>query len=271
MNEKKTSAFRTIEVSNPRYERDGLRFLTVKTQHLRGRGDICLFVPSENDGLKNLPIYILLHGVYGSAWSWPWQGGAHLTTQKLISEGAMPPAILAMPSDGLWGDGSGYLSHHRRRFGEWIVSDVPAAIRESIPQASAASPLCIGGLSMGGYGALILGSKYPKRFRAIATHSAITRFSEMEQFVEEPILTYQPLKPAPDVIDLLRINRNKLPPLRFDCGVQDPLLEGNRLLHQQLEKRNIPHQYEEFPGGHEWSYWQQHLESTLHFFAEASQ
>lgn len=270
MNKENSSAFRTIEVSNPEYERDGLRFLTVKTPHLRGRGDICFFVPPEVEGLKNLPIYILLHGVYGSAWSWAWQGGAHRTAQQLIVEGEVPPFILAMPSDGLWGDGSGYLAHHDRQFDQWIVSDVPRAIREVVPLAGENAPLCIGGLSMGGYGALMLGGKCPTQFQAIAAHSAITRFSEMAQFVEAPLSTYQEQESAPDIIDLLRAHRDQLPPLRFDCGVQDPLLEGNRRLHQQLTREGIPHQYEEFPGGHEWSYWQQHLTRTLRFFATAT-
>ena len=41
-----------------------------------------------------------------------------------------------------------------------------------------------------------------------------------------------------------------LPPLRFDYGKSDGLIEGNRLLHQQLLDLNIPHTYGEFEGGH---------------------
>ena len=62
------------------------------------------------------------------------------------------------------------------------------------------------------------------------------------------------------------MNKEKLPPIRFDCGIQDPLIEANQLLHQQLSELNIEHTYEEFPGGHEWPYWQKHVARTFEFF-----
>jgi len=40
-------------------------------------------------------------------------------------------------------------------------------------------------------------------------------------------------------------------------------------LHRGLETAGIPHLYEEFAGGHEWPYWEKHLEQTLLFFAAA--
>lgn len=261
--------FRTLELSDPAYEKDRLRFLTVKTPHLKGRGDICLFVPEIEAGTTNLPIYLLLHGVYGSAWSWALQGGAHLTAQGLIKAQLIRPAIIALPSDGLWGDGSGYFGHHGKQFDQWIVSDVPQAIIESIPEAGPDSPLCIGGLSMGGYGALSLGGRFPERFRAISGHSSITRLDQMAMFVEEPLADYSASCAWPDVIDILQANREHLPALRFDCGLADPLIEANRILHLQLTEAGIAHVYEEFEGGHEWPYWQRQVERTLRFFEKS--
>lgn len=259
-------SFRTISISDPRHESDGLRALTVKSPNLKGRGDIFLFVPQAKSHLADLPVYILLHGVYGSSWSWTLKGGVHRTAREMMERGAIQPALIAMPSDGLWGDGSAYRAHHERDFARWIVHDVPLAIREYLPQAGARSPLCIGGLSMGGYGALTLGAGNPGCFRAISAHSAITRLQELEQFVEEPLEGYRPEASTPDVIDIIRDNRSKLPPLRFDCGLADPLLEGNRMLHQQLQDSGIPHEYAEFEGGHEWDYWGEHVRKTLLFF-----
>ncbi|MEM6966429.1 MAG: alpha/beta hydrolase-fold protein [Bacteroidota bacterium] len=260
------SSFRTIELSDPIFEKDGLRFLTVKTPHLRGRGDICLFVPKVDEGVTNLPIYILLHGVYGSAWIWAMKGGAAKTAQRLISKNEIRPAILAMPSDGLWGDGSAYFSHHQKNFDQWIVRDVPLAVQENIPEAGKDSPVCIGGLSMGGYGALMLGARFPEKFKAISGHSSITCLEQMQLFVEEPLEEYTSVSELPNVIDAVRINQDRLPALRFDCGVDDELIEPNRLLHQQLQDLNIKHTYEEFSGGHEWAYWQKHVEKTYRFF-----
>ena len=171
-----------------------------------------------------------------------------------------------MPSDGLWGDGSAYFTHHARHFDQWIVSDVPLAIQENIIQAQTNHQLCIGGLSMGGYGALRLGASFPGKFNAISGHSSITKLDQMALFVEEPLEAYTSHCDTPNIVDIMRTHQNQLPPLRFDCGVDDELIEPNRLLHQQLVHWNIPHTYEEFAGGHEWPYWQKHVEKTLLFF-----
>ncbi|GAB3649811.1 alpha/beta hydrolase family protein [Echinicola sediminis] len=260
------SSFRTIELSDLPYERDGLRFMTVKSANLQGRGDICLYVPTLDKEVSSLPIYILLHGVYGSAWVWAMKGGLHHTAQQLMDNGAIGPAIIAMPSDGLWGDGSAYFTHHSKSFDQWIVSDVPKAIIENIPEADVHSTLCIGGLSMGGFGALSLGARFPEKFRAISGHSSITSLSQMPLFAEEALEEYSSYCDNPDVIDLLVKNREKLPKLRFDCGKSDFLLEHNRTLNRQLQAENIPHTYEEFEGGHEWGYWQKYVALTLRFF-----
>src|ERR1700761_4160305 len=100
------SKFRTIEVSDPQFENDNLRLMTVKSANLKGRGDVCVYVPAETKATHTLPIVLLLHGVYGSAWSWPLRTGVHLLADKMIKAGELPPMIIAMPSDGLWGDGS---------------------------------------------------------------------------------------------------------------------------------------------------------------------
>lgn len=261
-----TSSFRTIELSDTPFESQGLRFLTAKTPNLKGRGDICLYIPEVTEGTDNLPIYILLHGVYGSAWIWAMKGGAHKTAERLMKNKTIEPAIIAMPSDGLWGDGSAYFSHHSKKFDYWITSDVVTAIKENIPEAKNSNATCIGGLSMGGYGALSLGAKFPEKFKAISGHSSITKLEQMALFVEEPLEAYTNSNKLPDVIDCIKLNQDKLPKLRFDCGLKDELIEPNRLLHKELNDLNIEHTYEEFEGGHEWPYWIKHVEKTLVFF-----
>ncbi|HVX98096.1 MAG TPA: esterase family protein, partial [Polyangia bacterium] len=67
--------FATVELSDPRFERDSLRFVTVKSAALGRRADLSVFVPTG--GSDPMPLVILLHGVNGSAWSWSLKGGAH--------------------------------------------------------------------------------------------------------------------------------------------------------------------------------------------------
>jgi len=260
-----SSKFRTTELSNPSFEMAGLRFITVKSKNLKGRGDICVFVPEGNH--QNLPVVTLLHGVYGSAWAWAFLGNAHGIAKQLIEEGKIRPVVLAMPSDGLWGDGSGYMIHGEEDFEKWIAEDVPQAVLENISQVSENSRHFISGLSMGGFGALKIGSKYGERYSGISAHSSITNVEQMKLFVEEPIAAYrQEDLTMEDALASILNNRKNLPPLRIDCGIDDLLIEYNRVLHQELDKEKIEHLYEEFSGGHEWKYWQEHLVDTLIFF-----
>jgi putative tributyrin esterase len=265
------SAFRTIEVSDERFTGEGLRYVTVKSRALRQRADLTLFVPAGASSAANLPLVILLHGVYGSHWAWALKGGAHRTTMRLIDQGEIPSMVLAMPSDGLWGDGSGYLTHKDKDFERWIVEEVPAATREAVPAVTEKSPLFINGLSMGGFGALRLVGKFPEKFRGAGGHSSMTHFDQFTMFVEEPIESYT--CPAGDrsVVETLLRNRDRLPPLRFDCGSEDQLIEFNRELHRQLKSAGVRHQYEEFAGGHSWQYWETHLADMLRFFAKQLQ
>ena len=260
--------FRTIENSDPRFEVEGLKWVTVKSRALKHRVDLTLFAPEQTTSQKNVPVVILLHGVYGSHWAWALKGGAHRTAARLIIQQEIPPMVLAMPSDGLWGDGSGYLPHRTGDFEQWIVEEVPAAVRAAIPAVSEASPLFINGLSMGGFGALRLAAKYPEKFRAAGGHSSITHFDQFKLFVQESLESYQCPKEDQSVVERLLQNRDRLPALRIDCGSEDLLIEYNRQLNRELKQAGVPHIYEEFPGGHSWPYWETHLGDMLRFFAQ---
>src|SRR6185436_1663955 len=114
------SRFATIDMSDPLYEWDHLRFLTFKSPVLQGRGDVTLFVPPDTQSATSLPMAILLHGVYGSHWNWALKGGAHRTALEMVASGEVPPMVLVMPSDGLWGDGSSYIAHTATDYAAWI-------------------------------------------------------------------------------------------------------------------------------------------------------
>jgi enterochelin esterase-like enzyme len=232
-------------------ERDGLRLLTFRSPALEGRGDVSLFLPEGDD----LPLILLLHGVYGSHWSWSHLGFAPVTARDMIAAGKIRPTAIAMPSDGLAGDGTAYINRYER----WIIDDVVGCVREVAP--SVTGPLLLAGLSMGGYGALRLGAKHADRVRAVSAHSAITELPQLAHFTTDPLPA-----PEPDHSILHWIDAHPPSSLRFDCGLDDPLLPASRALHRALDERRVPHDYAEFPGGHDWFYWSRHLRDTLVFF-----
>jgi putative tributyrin esterase len=262
----KTSYFRTTEVGDFRCDGGVLKHVTVKSPALGARAEASLYVPDQARGIGNVPVVILLHGVHGSHWIWAGMGKAHTTLQSLIDAGEVGPMILAMPSDGLWGDGSAYLNHNGQDFEKWIANEVPRLVSE-VTGNQADAPLYLAGLSMGGYGALRIGATHPGRFKAFAGHSSITRFNEMTQFIEESLDAYGGIdEEESSVIAGMLRNKDRLPPFHFDCGVDDPLIEGNRRLNAELLEAGIDFSYQEFPGGHEWAYWIEHVRETLLFF-----
>ena len=258
-----------IEKSNPLYARDNTLTLTLHSDNLQRRQDVTVY--NAYSSAKNLPIVVLLHGVYGNNWVWMDLGGAHVVYEQLRQQG-LSEFILVMPSDGgLW-EGSAYLPLQQGNFEKWIVDDVLSAVMQTVTAASPSSRLYISGLSMGGYGALRLGAKYAQKFSGISAHSAITQLTDMSLFTDKAISEYHTLDAhEADIMYWCQKHSNKLPPLRLDCGKQDSLLSSNQTLVNALLAANIPHHYEELEGGHEWSYWHRNLSKTLVFFNELEQ
>ncbi|MPR32349.1 alpha/beta hydrolase [Salmonirosea aquatica] len=265
-----SDTFFTSEISDARFETDGLRHITVKSRALGGRADITVFVPTDMKVPTDLPVVILLHGVYGSHWAWTMKAGVHRTAQRMMETGELKPMVLAMPSDGLYGDGSGYIKHRQANYEAWIVQEVPQALRELIQGVTTASDYFIAGLSMGGYGALRLGAKYPQVFKSFAGLSSITEFSQLADFCEPgtfETLGVRALHPE-SVLEVLLNNKEKLGLFRFDCGTDDSLFEANQQLHDALNYHGIRHTFEALPGGHTWDYWERNINRTLQFFSD---
>jgi S-formylglutathione hydrolase FrmB len=209
---------------------------------------------------------ILLHGVYGSHWAWALNARVHETLTNMVSNKEIPAMLLVMPSDGLFGDGSGYLQHKKIDYEKWIVEDVIALTKESYRETSSKSPIFIAGLSMGGYGALRLGAKYPNLFKAFSGLSSVTMYKSLAQFLEhKEELDQQVIKPE-DVLEILIQNKESLAPFRFDCGKNDPLFDDNLALHHKLLENQIPHQFHKYAGEHSWEYWKTNIRETLLFF-----
>jgi putative tributyrin esterase len=262
----KTNTMESLFFTTEKASFNLLDFITVKSNALKGRADICVYNPVPEQALENIPVVILLHGVYGSHWAWAIKGKVHETLAKMVQTGACKPMLLVMPSDGLLADGSGYVPHQQANYEQWIVTDLLACIREQYSCVGEDSPLFISGLSMGGYGALRLGAKYPQLFKAFSGLSSITHFKQLEPFVKDFESLQEQALEQNGAFEFMLQNKETLPPFRFDCGTKDPLIAYNRKLNKQLTEAAIAHTYVEHPGGHEWEYWEKHIAETLLFF-----
>jgi putative tributyrin esterase len=257
--------FPNAQLSRPIPGNESLRFLNFRGEALGFRGDVVLFTPPGLESLHRVPLLILLHGVYGCQWNWWLNGELDSTATEMLRNGTSVPMMIATPSDGLWGDGSGYVPHAHADYEKWIVDDIPCCLRELFPKLDPHKFL-IAGLSMGGYGALRLGMKYAPQVQGISAHSSITKAAQLSQFIPVAPEAFQYAGEVDtDLLHWAKVNRDTLPPIRFDCGTEDPLIQANRELHEALTEMRVPHVYEEFPGGHDWPYWTQHVRRTLAF------
>lgn len=257
-----------VEVSNrDLMQDDKLMLLTLHSSALKGRGNVSVY--NAYSDAKDLPIVILMHGVYGNHWVWMHLGGVHEVYNRLRAEG-LSECVLVMPEDGSYYAGSGYLPLKHADYDKWIVDDLIEGVQKTCDCVSENSKLFISGLSMGGYGALRLGAKYADRFSGISGHSSITDIKEIGQFVDENLDHYELDDNAEseeaDILYWLNKNRAHLPPLRFDCGREDQLFQGNLQFKERLENAGLEFSFTENAGTHEWPYWNTHVADTFAFF-----
>ncbi len=262
-----STRFRTVRNSPPGVLPAGLQFVTVQSPSLSGRGDLAIFSPpGVAPDAENVPLVVLLHGVYGSFWNWAFNGGVHDVLSALLDAGEVGPMVLAMPSDGLAGEGTGYLDHGAADYERWVIDDVPACVAEAIPSVTERSPLMLAGNSMGGFGALRLAARHVDRVAGVAAHSPITDLDELALFTVDDIGTTLGV-PASErsVAALLERGRDHIGSVHIDCGTQDPLIGSNRRLHEALERSGVRHRYEEYDGAHDWASWHRRIAVGLTF------
>jgi putative tributyrin esterase len=255
--------FRTVEITDIDLRLNGRADATVMSEALGRRAD-CSFWTPQIGGDGPLPLVILLHGVYGSHWAWLGRGGADVTAARLIADDHLPACVLAMPSDGLIGHGSGYVRHHDADVPVWILDEVPRLAAMVDARVDAEAPIGLVGLSMGGFGALRLAAVAGPRVVAAAGLSSITALDQLRIFGASPP---EPVGEPTDesVLAAALANRDTLPALRFDCGTTDLLIEHNRQLHADFARHGIEHEWTEHDGSHEWPYWRRHLPAALEF------
>lgn len=179
--------------------------------------------------------------------------------------------IVVMPDGGR----SFYCNDPRpggRAYEDHIVRDVIGFVDRTFPTRREAAWRGIAGLSMGGYGAVMLALRHPDLFCAAASHSGAMAFVRVEPESHEDVaLLGRALAPQEYdcfVLAERRLADKRLPALRIDCGTEDFLLESNRAFHTHLDELGIEHIYEEYPGEHTWAYWDAHVPKTLAFLAE---
>jgi len=216
-----------------------------------------VLVPDTGRG--PFPVLYLLHGLSDDYTIW-------LRRSRIEVHAARHRLIVVMPD----GDRSFYLNDAETGpYEDHMLKDVIGTVDRLFPTLSSREGRAIAGLSMGGFGALYLGLTHPDLFGAMGAHSSAILTGDMPAGYLTPRVR---ARVVAECENLMRIGDKRkpseLPAIRMDCGLDDGLLAGNRRLHERFDAQGIAHTYKEFPGGHSWDYWDEHVRETLAFVME---
>jgi S-formylglutathione hydrolase FrmB len=192
-----------------------------------------LLPPDYDRSDRRYPVLYLLHG----------SGQQHATWGRRTLLDRTTAAIVVMPDMDRtrYVVGGGRIDPQADAFiTQELVNEIDARYRTVASRDGRA----IAGLSIGGFGAMLLGLRHADRYSAIGAFSA-------------------PLEGVGDPTAALAAMPAGSPMLYIGCGVADPLLPSSRRFASLLQGAHIPRQYEEGPGAHSWEAWDWQLRSFL--------
>lgn len=222
-------------------------------------------VPGWDGTLGNstprLPLLVLLHGRDCDRWSW-WNNTR--IRRWLAAYGVA--TVFYEGGDGWYTDAFDGSANWEQDF-----------LHDFLPHVEAVLPIApfdkrnhaVGGLSMGGYGAVKLALKHPEKFALSFSHSGALekpRVAEPHPIFGHPVED-RARRIREDVFFLTERAACNLPTerpfLMLDCGLDDDHLDANRRFRDHLVFLGYPHLYRELPGHHTWPYWDRAFKTLL--------
>ena len=215
---------------------------------------------------KKFKTLYLLHGYLGNCTDWV--SGTRI--QRWAEERDL---CVVMPS----GDNAFYVDRPATGncYGEFIGRELVEVTRRMFPLSSKREDTFIGGLSMGGFGAMRNGLKYHDTFGAIISFSGVLElfrnwgeapgnldFSFQEGLFGDYDSAAESDK-NPIWLAKKLAGKKNLPDIYIACGVDDMLLSQSRNFRDLLVENGYRVTYEEGPGAHEWDFWDTYIKKVL--------
>jgi S-formylglutathione hydrolase FrmB len=202
--------------------------------------------------------------------------------EELRAAGKAGEFVVAMP----FGANSFYLNaKDGARYEDAIVKDFLPFVDKNYRTVAKPSARLVEGISMGGYGALLIAFKHPELFAGVAAHSAAL-FDELPTPPADPAdrragfryaLAAKLFGTPPDAayfmannpLQLARANAAQIKRLKvyFDVGDHDRygFQGGNQKLDAALTEAGVLHEFHLVPGDHGWSFLASRSEPAMTF------
>jgi S-formylglutathione hydrolase FrmB len=250
------------------------------SKYVPGRIGYCALLPPSYDAKpgKRFPVLYFLHGLGGDQ-SFLTSSGASNLIEDAWEDKKLGEFVIITPQ----AESSFYINS---RDGHILYEDF--FVKEFIPRMERhfrlindRSGRAIGGVSMGGYGALRFAFKYPRMFISVAAHIPAL----MEQLPHgssdaglslflgnafgSPVNESFWRENSPFVF--ARTANLQGLKIYFDCGDHDNygFDAGTRQLDRLLTARHVEHEAHIYPGGHNWEFVAEHLEASMEFQSRA--
>lgn len=233
---------------------------------------------AENPHFKRpMKTLFLLHGYTGGSMDW-------MTGSAVCELAGNYNLAVVCPA----GENSFYLDGPEtgRQYATYVGEELVQYVRKTFGLAQKMEDTYIGGLSMGGFGAIHTALQFNHHFaKAFALSSALIvhEVANMKPGQGNPVANYEyyrlmfgePEKLLTSINnpeELIRRHQaagERIPALFMACGTEDFLLENNRELRDFLQEKGVEHVYHESPGIHNWAFWNQYLEPAIQWMLEA--
>jgi len=216
--------------------------IIIKSHALRSKVSFRIYLPQCYFSTeKSLPLMFLIHG-YGGTYKSDW------TQQNIIKKIADKYGIILV-----WPDGN--ITINRRKVPSWYLNS---------PRIKNARG--IAGISMGGYGAFYLASKYNEYFCVACSMSAIYNLHIYKQIdaLRELVGRGNWSKNCFNVRRLIKKSRGC--DYYFIIGTEEgDALEDNLKLKHVMESKKIPHFFQIYPGNHTNNFWLMHIQEMMEY------
>lgn len=226
-------------------------------------------VGGKPTGIEQFKTLYLLHGMYNNNFDW-------VTRTSVLRYAIEHNLAVVMPSC----ENSFYLDKpYGVNYGEFVGKELVEITRKTFPLSTKREDTFIGGLSMGGYGALRNGLKYSDTFSHIVALSSAVDFDNLDtrEYEENkfPNLAYfqscfgdfekiaETDKSLKYLVNKLIDEKKDIPKLYIACGYQDFLFEANERFAKFLKEKEVDFKYVLDDGIHEWSFWDKFIPKAM--------